>query len=358
MINVTQTYLPSLVEYERYLKKIWKTKWVTNNGPFLLELENKLKKHLGVKHLYVVNNGTIALQIAIKALELQGNVITTPFSYVATTSSNIWEGLRVKFADIEKDYLTINPAEIEKQIDKETSAIVATHVYGNPCNVEAIEKIAKRKKIRVIYDAAHAFGVKYKGKPLLRYGDISTLSFHATKIFHTIEGGAIITENDDIAHKVSYLRNFGHNGPEKFFGLGINGKCSEFHAAMGLCVLKDIKHVINSRKEIFQYYARYLSQKISKLALRDGTYYNYSYYPIFLQTENQLKKIITSLNHEGINPRRYFYPSLSTLSYVSRQPCPVAENISPRVLCLPLYVGLKKNDVKNISNIINNVIYE
>ena len=220
MINVTQTFLPPLEEYTKYLEKIWDSKWLTNRGVLIKELERNLKDFLGVENLLMVNNGTIALQIAIKALELKGEIITTPFSYVATVSSIVWENCQPVFVDIDEDYLTIDETKIEEAITEKTSAILATHVYGNPCNVEAIQKIAERYNLKVIYDAAHCFGVKYKGESILNWGDISTLSFHATKVFHTGEGGAVICNNEELAHKIFYSHNFGHNGSEEFFGLG------------------------------------------------------------------------------------------------------------------------------------------
>ena len=319
----------------------------------MLELENKLRKYFGVRHVFFVSNGTIALQIAIKALELKNEVITTPFSFVATTSSLVWENCRPIFADIESDTLTINPDEIEKKITKETTGIVATHVYGYPCQVEKIKNIATKNNLKVIYDAAHAFGVKFQDKSILNYGDISILSFHATKIFHTVEGGAIVTNNDELAKKLVYMRSFGFKTIESFQGLGINGKNSELHAAMGLCLLPKMKKIINKRKEISEQYDKlFRGLNIDRPKMRENTEYNYSFYPIILPSEEVLNKVVESLKAQYVFPRRYFYPSLNKLEYVASQVAPISEDISRRVLCLPLYYNLKEDDIRAITRII------
>jgi dTDP-4-amino-4,6-dideoxygalactose transaminase len=350
MINVTKSVLPPLEEYMLYLKGIWERGQLTNHGPLVLELEEKLRMFLNVKHLYFLSNGTVALQIAIKALNLKGEIITTPFSYVATTSSIVWENCEPIFVDIEPDSLTIDPNLIEDKITENTSAILATHVYGNPCDVLAIQKIANAHNLKVIYDAAHAFGVKYRGSSILEYGDFSTLSFHATKLFHTVEGGAIVTNNPDLAHKASYLRNFGHNGQEEFFGLGINGKNSEFHAAMGLCLLPMVKDIISCRKKISEKYDELLKDlPISKPKIRDFTEYNYAYYPVLFENEKTLLRVRANLNKKGIFPRRYFYPSLSKLPYVLEQSVPISEDVSKRVLCLPLFPDLRDDQIVEIA---------
>ena len=354
-INVTKTYLPSLEEYTKYLKNIWNIGQLTNNGYLVQKLEAKLKKYLNVKHLFFVTNGTIALQIAIKSLELKKEIITTPFSYVATTSSIVWENCTPIFVDINPNTLNIDANKIESAINKNTEAILVTHIYGNPCNIEKIKKIAKKYNLKIIYDAAHGFGAKYKNKSLVNYGDISILSFHATKIFHTVEGGAIITNNDKLARKICYMRNFGHKNQENFFGIGINGKNSEFHAAMGLCILPKINKIIKSRKKISELYDKLLITKksnIKKPKIRPNTTYNYSYYPIILQSEKILLKIKGALNKQNIFPRRYFYPSLNTLNYVKYKPMKISEDISKKILCLPLYYELEEPKIKQILNII------
>ncbi len=355
MIPVTKTYLPPLTEYQKYLENIWISSHVTNYGPLVKELQQKLKEYLGVKHLFFVTNGTVAIQVAIKALELKGEIITTPFSYVATVSSIVWEGCDPVFADIDPNHFTLDASLIEKSITKKTSAILATHVYGIPCDVEAIEKIAHKHNLRIVYDAAHAFDVLYKEKSLLSFGDISTISFHATKLFHTGEGGAIVTNDDELAHKISYLINFGHKGQEDFWGLGINGKTSELHAAMGLCVLPKVKELILRRKFLCELYDKELSSLLlTKPRVRDNTVHNYSYYPVLFSSEEQLLKARKALNEKQIFPRRYFYPSLNTLNYVREVRMPVAEDISKRVLCLPLYYELSEQDLKMICEIIIN----
>lgn len=357
MINVTKTYLPPLEEYQKYLEKIWDSAWLTNRGQFAKELEQKLSEFLGIENLLFVSNGTIALQIAIRALELKGEIITTPFSYVATTSSIVWENCKPVFVDIDENNLCINPNLIENAITEQTSAILATHVYGIPCDVEKIEQIAKKYKLKVIYDAAHCFGVEYKGQSLLNYGDVSTLSFHATKLFHTGEGGGIVTKDKDLFHKIFYSHNFGHNGAEKFWGLGINGKASELHAAMGLTILPKMPELIQKRKEISEHYDNELASSVlRKPLLPKMTHYNYAYYPVIFPSEKTLLQTRDKLNVADIFPRRYFYPSLNTLEYVNKQICKVSENIATRVLCLPIYDSLDFSIISKITNIIKNEI--
>ncbi|MFN7039235.1 MAG: DegT/DnrJ/EryC1/StrS family aminotransferase [Alphaproteobacteria bacterium] len=354
MITVTKPYFPPIEKYIRYIEQIWNNNQLTNAGPLVLELESNLREYLETTNCYFLNNGTIALQLAIKALDLQGEIITTPFSYVATTSSIVWEGCIPVFVDIEEDTLTIDPAKIEESITDRTVAILATHVYGNPCDIEKIETIAKKYNLKIIYDAAHCFGVKYKNIPIVNYGDISTLSFHATKLFHTGEGGAVISNNVDIAHKLSYMRNFGHNGVENFFGIGINGKNSELHAAMGLCNLPEINRLIEIRKKICNLYDELLlnNGEIIRPKLREGTEYNYAYYPVLFSSEKTLLNIVKKLNDENIFPRRYFYPSLNKLNYVKQSKMEISEDVSTRILCLPLYHTLEEKDVIRISKII------
>ena len=357
VINVTKTFLPPLDQYVKYLQGIWERGHLTNHGPLVNELEVKLKDFLGVKHLFYVNNGTTALQIAIKALDAKDEIITTPFSYVATTSSIVWENATPIFVDIDDTTFSINTNLIESAITSRTTAILATHVYGLPCNVEAIGSIAEKYKIKIIYDAAHAFGVKYKGQSILNFGNISTLSFHATKLFHTIEGGAIVTDDDDLAHRISYMRNFGHKGQEEFWGLGINGKSSEVHAAMGLCLLPSMKDIIEARKQSHKIYSsllKGLALQIVKAPI--DTEWNFSYFPVVFDSEKTLLAIRDSLNSLFIYPRRYFYPSLSSLNYVKSGLTPVADQVSSRVLCLPLYFDLQVDDIRRICETIKDII--
>ncbi len=359
MINVTKSFLPPIENYTKLLEGIWNRAHLTNNGPLLMELEEKLKDYFAAKHFIFLNNGTSAIQIAIKGLGITGEVITTPFSYVATTSSLVWENCEPVFADIDSNSLTIDPKLIEPLITAKTTAILATHVYGIPCDVEGIEKIAKKHKLKVIYDAAHAFGVNYNGKPLVNYGDASTLSFHATKLFHTTEGGGLVANDETIAHRFGYMRNFGHKGQEDFWGVGINAKNSEFHAAMGLCVFPYISEIIEKRKELSELYDRLLINtgiKISRPVVPKGTDYNYAYYPVIFENEAALLTVRDSLNAQYVYPRRYFYPSLSTLNYVKKYEVPVSDEISRKVLCLPLYHGLELDQVKRICQVITQVL--
>jgi dTDP-4-amino-4,6-dideoxygalactose transaminase len=361
MINVTKSFLPPLKEYISYLEGIWERGHLTNHGPLVLELEQRIKEYLGVKHFYFVNNGTTALLIALKATGLKGEVITTPFSYVATTSSLVWEDCKPVFADIKPQCFTIDPLSIEKKLTDKTMGILATHVYGNPCDVEAIEAIARKNNLKVIYDAAHAFGVKFKDKSVLEFGDISTLSFHATKLFHTIEGGGIVTSDDELAHRVSYMRNFGHDGPEHFFGVGINGKGSEFQAAMGLCLLPRLNEIMELRKRVCDWYRNKLMDlPLEFLQLQNGTtQYNYAYFPVVFETESQLLCVVEELRKNQIIPRRSFYPSLNTLSYVENNLTEsISDSVAQRVLCLPLYPELKIEDVDTISTIIREKLSE
>lgn len=354
-INVTQTFLPPIEEYQALLKNLWESKFLTNRGTYVLELEDKIQALLQTTHKpLIVNNGTIALQIPIRALELSGEIITTPFSYVATTSSIVWENCTPTFVDIHPDYLSIDETKIEAAINSRTTAILAVHVYGNPCAIEAIEKLAKQYGLHVIYDAAHCFGVRYKNQSIFNYGDISTCSFHATKLFHTGEGGAIFYNTSAIYDRLFNLHNFGHNGPEAFSGLGINAKICELNAAMGLAVLPYIQTIIDQRREVSEWYDTKLNwSRIRKPQLREGTEYNYAYYPVIFDSESDLIEVRDKLNNANIFPRRYFYPSLNALPYLDSISMPISENISKCVLCLPLYAGLTEEDVELISNIVN-----
>lgn len=354
MINVTKTFLPPIEEYTKRLEKIWESRWLTNNGPNLLEFETKLQEYFGVKNVVVVSNATLGLQIAIKALNINNEIITTPFSYVATTSSIVWEKCKPVFADIESKTLNINPSKIAKVVNKKTEAILATHVYGNPCDVEKISDIAKKRKLKVIYDAAHTFGIEYKGRSLASYGDVSVVSFHAAKLFHTVEGGALVTDNDEVANRARYLRNFGHDGQENFCGEGINAKMSELHAAMGLTILPYVESIIEKNKSITKKYDRLIDwTKLVKPKLRKGTKYNYSYYPVIFKNKENLLSARDRLNAEAVYPRRYFYPTLNNLPYVEKQFCKVSEDISERVMCLPLFSELTDIEIQLIANCLN-----
>lgn len=356
-ITVTKPFLPPCDEYKAYIEKIWERGWLTNNGPLVNELELKLKEKLDVDHLLFLSNGTIALQIAIRALDLRGEIITTPFSYVATTSSIVWERCKPVMVDICPDTLNIDPSKIEQAITPQTTAILATHVFGNPCDVEAIELVAKKSGLSVIYDAAHAFGTQYKERSLLSYGDIATCSFHATKLFHTIEGGAVTTSNPDILKNMAMMRNFGHSSLTEFGGVGVNGKNSEIHAAMGLANLKYLDEILAVRKELCEYYKSSLTDLpvvFQKITL--DTKYNNAYFPVIFETEAMLLNVVEALNLNNIYPRRYFYPSLSELPYVHDQSSPISEDISRRILCLPLYHTLSREEVDMICRLLKRSI--
>ncbi|WP_452602306.1 DegT/DnrJ/EryC1/StrS family aminotransferase [Pontimicrobium sp. MEBiC06410] len=358
-INVTKTYLPPKEVYQSYLDKVWDSAWLTNRGRLVLELEEKLKSIYNLNSIILTNNGTVPIQIALKLFGGLGEIITTPFSYVATTSSIIWENCTPVFVDIHPDYLTIDETKIESAITDKTTAILATHVYGNPCHIEVIEKIAKKNNLKVIYDAAHCFAVKYKGQPLFNYGDVSTCSFHATKLFHTAEGGAMICNDKEIYHKLFYSHNFGHNGPLEFHGVGINAKMNELQGAMGLAMLPEMNHIINERKKVVDIYNKSFSREnLKTLKLREGTRWNYSYYPVIFNTEETLLRVEEVLQKKEIYARRYFYPSLNKLTFItSNQSMPVSESIAKRVLCLPLYVGLTDKELKLIiTTVVENLL--
>ena len=354
MIPVTKSFLPPLEEYSAQIKRVFDTQWLTNRGPLLLELEEKLKGYLSISNIIIMNNGTIPLQIALKLLGKGGEIITTPFSYVATTAAIVWENCTPVFVDIHPDFLTIDETKIEAAITEKTTCILATHVFGNPCNIEAIEAIANKHNLKVIYDAAHCFSVNYKGKSIFEYGDISTCSFHATKLFHTGEGGALFCSDEALREKLFYSHNFGHNGPLAFHGLGINGKISELQAAMGLSVLPYMYSIIESRKQTVDFYNENLDlSKLRGMKLRDNCSWNYSYFAVILETEKKLLEVQKALNDELIFPRRYFYPSLNTIEYVKGGKMPISESIASRIMCLPLAFEMDKDVISKICAVLN-----
>lgn len=344
MINATKSYLGNKTKFLGYVDSIYTSGWLTNHGPLVTELEQRLSDYLGVRNIILTNNGTLALQIAYRALNLTGSAITTPFSFVATTSSLQWEGIRPVFSDIDPATWNLDAKLIESNIRADTQAIVATHVFGNACDVEEIGQVAQRHGLKVIYDGAHAFSVRYKDRSVFNHGDISTLSFHATKLFHTIEGGAIVTNDDALAARIRLLCNFGIVDTDVIDGIGINAKLNEFAAAMGLCILDDIALILEQREEIASRYEQQLGDHFDLQRQQPHSQRNHSYFPIALRDEEQLLRCRSALNHEGINPRRYFYPSLDTLSYVQPQPAQVeSRRLSRRVLCLPIYPGLPRH---------------
>ena len=359
MIPVTRPFSPPIEEYQELLKGIWQRNWFTNNGPLVNDLELKLKRYLGMKHLLYVSNGTIAIQIALKALNITKEVITTPFSYVATTSSIVWEGCTPVFVDIDPETFNIDPTKIEAAITEHTQAILATHCFGNPCDVEAIKAIADKHGLKVIYDAAHCFGTKYKGESIFKWGDVSTTSFHATKLYHTIEGGAIFTEDPELLKQMAWRRNFGHNGPEDFQGVGINGKNSEFHAAMGIVNLKYIDQILESREKQAGFYNDMLKRgPLYKTKIASDVQFNHAYYPVVFNSHEAMLRVKKNLESKEIFPRRYFHPSLSSLNYVAESSTPVSDDIASRILCLPLYFELSEVEIdmicRRILRILNN----
>ncbi len=357
MIPVTKTFLPPLNEYSKILEEPWNKQWITNRGALVNRLEEKMKSEYGLNYMFLTTNGTLPLQIAIKTLGLKGEIITTPFSYVATASSIKWENCTPVFVDIESDGLCMDPEKIEEVITEKTCAIMATHVFGNPCDVKAIEAIAKKHQLKVIYDAAHCFGVEYQGSSIFKFGDISTCSFHATKVFHTGEGGGLFCNSQNLNDQLFYHHNFGHNGKLSFHGLGINAKMSELQAAMGLAIWPYFSEIVEERKTLSLTYDENLNfEKLKGIEFRAGTKRNFAYYPILFNSEEELLHVEKELNQQEVQPRRYFYPALNTLDFLNPQKMPIAESVSARVMCLPLYYGLSNSDQMRIIQIINNSI--
>jgi len=357
MINVTKPFLPDIREYESYLQSIYKNNWLTNNGPLEQELTSRLSDYLGVKNLILVANGTLALTLAYRLLGIKKHAITTPFSYVATTSSLVWDNIKPEFADIASKTFTIDVPQIEKvlasSIGADIEAIVPVHVFGNGCDIDNIKKIADREKIKVVYDASHTFSVKYKNSSILNCGDISTLSFHATKLFHTIEGGALIINDDELFARAKQMINFGYDSSGDISDIGLNAKLSEFHAAMGLAVLNHIDDIIESRKIIVEHYYKLLGDSFKYPEYNKNCTLNYSYFPILFKDESSLIQCIEHLNNNGVFPKRYFYPSLNTLPYIeSQDEMFVSSDISNRIMCLPLYPDLKLKEVDFIVKLI------
>ena len=362
-IYVTQPALPPLDEFKESLDKIWENKILTNNGPFHQQFEEVLAQYLGVNHISLFANGTLALMTALKALNITGEVITTPFSFVATTHSLWWNKITPVFADIESEYLNIDPGRIEAAISSHTTAIMPVHVYGNPCQVEEIQEIANKYGLKVIYDAAHAFGVKKHGDSILNYGDLSVLSFHATKVFNTIEGGAIISHSPEMKHHIDNLKNFGFRGETVVEEPGINAKMNELQAAYGLLQLKNIDSAIAQRKTIADTYREGLStiEGITFLSVPPGVKHVYPYFPILIHKESYgtaRNDLYERLKQHNIHGRRYFYPLISNfqsykdLTSASASNLLVANEMAEKVLCLPIYPDLELLKVRQIIDII------
>lgn len=353
-IFVTQPSLAPLEEYTEILKGVWESGILTHNGPLVQRLEKELAEKLGLVNFLAITNGTLAIQMAIKALELQGEVITTPFTWIATVSAIKWERCTPVFCDIDPDTLNIDATKIEALITDKTVAILPVHVFGNPCDVEAIDKVAKKYNLKVIYDAAHAIGSTYKGKSLLEYGDISATSLHGTKLFNTAEGGGCIATSTNLNEKLKRIRFFGHDNQKEIVEDGFNGKLTEVHAGLGLANLKYFDEVLLDRKLKYNFYYEALKEckQIKFQEIRNGEI-NYSYFPIILESEGTLLQVEAALNRNNIFPRRYFYPSLNTYeNVVSQKEMPISEDVSKRILCLPLYWKLSQENIVDIIDIV------
>lgn len=364
MIPVTKPYLPNRESLDKLLDGIYQRRWLSNNGPLVQELTRRLEEYLGVRNLLLVSNGTLALQIASRVLGVSGTftgevseAITTPFTFIATASSLKWDGVQPVFADIDPKTWCLNPAEIEKAITPTTRAIVPVHVFGNACDVEAIDAIAQKHNLKVIYDAAHAFGVQYKGKSLLEHGDAATLSFHATKLFHTGEGGAIVFKRKEDLERARKMINFGITGPECVEELGINAKMSELQAAMGLCVLDEIDGNLKGRSLVWLRYKKALKDILDLQLSPDGLTCNYAYFPAVFESERQAVQVAARLMENGISARRYFYPSLESVECLGQGfDQPVSKDVASRILCLPVYADLSINSIDRIIGIIQEVV--
>ena len=361
-IYVTQPTLPPLEEFIPFLEKIWENKILTNGGPFHQQLEQALCEHLGVKHIALFTNGTIALVTALQSLRIVGEVITTPYSFVATSHSLLWNGIKPIFVDIEANTLNLDPAKIEAAITPQTTAIMPVHCYGHPCDVEAIQKIADNYNLKVIYDAAHAFGVQDAHGSILRHGDLSVLSFHATKVFNTFEGGAIVCSDAKAKVRIDQLKNFGHVGEVSVVAPGINGKMSEFNAALGLLQLKYIGQALSRRKEIDAAYRERLGGVKGIRCLEDAgeKIANYSYFPILVDADYPISRdeLYQKLKDNSIHPRRYFYPLISDFPMYRGLPSAHSENLpvatvaAQQVLCLPIYPNLDMAVIEEVTRFI------
>jgi len=357
VITVTKADLPPLEKYVEYLKRIWANQWLTNDGEFVQLLGKKLADYLRIKNLVLMSNGTLTLQIALKVLEIKGEVITTPFTFAATTNVLVWEGLTPVFADVDKETYNIDPDDVEKKITDKTSAILPVHVYGNPCFVERLQEIANKHKLKIIYDAAHAFGVEYKKQPITNFGDVSTLSFHATKVFNTVEGGAVVAENEKIIEKLKLLRNHGIQSEEEVILPGTNAKMNEFQAVMGLCNLEGVDEAIRRREILYRQYVRKIA-KMPGISLQKiiASKYNYSYMPIRFLTKEKRDAAYLHLLKHGVKSRKYFYPLTARFNYFKSKGIDLVEKyrlnnadyVADRILCLPLYPALRSSEVDQV----------
>lgn len=363
MITVTSPLLPPLEEFIPYLEDIWTRKWLTNNGHYHQELEKALCNYLKVPYISLFTNGTLPLMVALQVLRITGEVITSPYSFVATTHSLWWNGVKPVFVDIDPTTCNLDPDKIEAAITPKTTAIMPIHVYGKPCDIKQIQEIANKYGLKIIYDAAHAFGVEVNGKSILEAGDLSTLSFHATKVYNTIEGGALICKDEETKIRIDYLKNFGFAGETTIVAPGINGKMDEVRSAYGLLALKYVNKAIESRRDVAVQYRDFLCN-ISGISFMEdipGVRHNYSYFPIFVDAEKYgmtRDELYFKMKEQDIFGRRYFFPLISTFStykgFDSASPAnlPIATKIADRVICLPIYADLKKNDVEKVINVI------
>jgi dTDP-4-amino-4,6-dideoxygalactose transaminase len=365
-IYVTQPSLPPLEEFVKELEKIWDSKYITNQGSYHKQLEKELAKYLGVKYISLFSNGTLALLIALKALNIKGEVITTPFSFVATTHSLWWNNIKPVFVDIEANHLNLDASLIEKAITSKTTAIMPVHVYGNPCDVKELERISKKHNLKIIYDAAHAFNVKINNNSVLNYGDLSVLSFHATKVFNTIEGGAIVSHTKEMKEKVDMLKNFGITSETTVEEVGINAKMNELQAAYGLLQLDYVDEYIEGRRKVVERYREGLKdiEGITYLEEVEGVKHNYAYFPILINKEKygiSRDEVYDRFKQENIHGRRYFYPLISKFDPYKKlksskgENLPVAEEKAEEVLCLPLYDGLEEENIDKIIYILNQI---
>ncbi|MEM1083903.1 MAG: DegT/DnrJ/EryC1/StrS family aminotransferase [Verrucomicrobiota bacterium] len=357
-VHVTEPFLPPLEEYTRLLGEIWERGWVTNHGPVLQQLERGLAEHLELdSRVICIANGGLGLQIALKALGVRGEVVTTPFSYIATASCPLWDGCSVKYADIDEETLTLDVAAVESTITADTEAILATHVFGNPCDVEAFRDLGEKHGIPVVYDAAHAFGVRYAGESVLRWGNASMVSTHATKFFNTIEGGFVCSMNPEIEKKMEWMRRFGHDGPYEFHGVGLNAKLSELHAAVGILNLQRIQSIIEVRKKATELYDELLAGSDSvafAMTIREGAEWNYAYYPVLYRSEAELVQAIERFGKVGIYPRRYFWPTLErALGTGDGSDTPIAKDVSDRILCLPLSASITNETIERVVSLVD-----
>lgn len=359
-LPLSQPMRPSAARYEALLASIWERTWLTNNGPLVRQLEADLSAFLGLPHFIATANGTLSLHLILRALGLdQGEILTTPFSFVSTVSSAAWEGLTPVFADIDPDTWNIDPADVQRRITPRTSAILATHVFGNPCAIEPLDAIASAAGIPVIYDAAHAFGVTYRGRSLLRYGAAAAISFHATKLFHTAEGGGVFFHDPGLDQRVRELRAIGFDSQGRINRIGINAKLSELHAAVGLALLSEMEAALEYRRKLWEHYQNRLGSirgmRFQKIA--EGTVHNAAYAACLFSSEEQVLHVRQHLMANGVSTRRYFHPTLDSLAvFPTAAIAPVASRISKRILCLPLFHDLSIEQVDSICDLVESAL--